>query len=105
MSTAVMQQPSHGIAAAERARITDPAVLVDLTRCTGCKGCVVSCQEWAGLRHIVPPLDQLLHNRQKLFFDGTTNTAIGEFINAILGYARRLRLEFVFLAFERAATQ
>lgn len=73
MTTAVLEQPKRVVAVTERARITDPSVLVDLTRCTGCKGCVVSCKEWAGLRYIVPPFDPELGSPP---LSGTTYTSL-----------------------------
>ena len=64
MTSAVMDKlatgPAAGKAVAPRGGVGKAGVLVDMTRCIGCKACVVACKEWHELPYVVPPFDPTL---------------------------------------------
>ncbi|MEG6616606.1 4Fe-4S dicluster domain-containing protein [Peptococcaceae bacterium 1198_IL3148] len=50
------------------------SVLVDLTRCTGCKACQTACKQWNDLPGIIPEFDNNLTFPPKM--DGNTYTVV-----------------------------
>ena len=81
MTVAVLDRPVAFGPAAVTAPVKNSAVLVDMTRCIGCKACVVSCKEWNDLSYAVPEFDPTLSTPP---LSGTAYTALSfhETVNA-----------------------